>query len=177
MMRPAAIRHSNTVSDYCKWKDMIGNMFVVFRHKNAIYSVGPHFPGVLVVIAMIVVGTSINLSILDSKNFSISINIAFKIFICFMATLSLIFLMLTATVDPGIILSDQTTVGYDKETGDSGIEIGATNSQQNQNNNTKTNADTYCDICDLYLESHLEARHCDDCNVCIQVFLPHFLNR
>ena len=105
------------VISYFRWRDRIGNMLVLYRSKYAIYSVGPHWPGIFVVVALVLGGTKVNLDLVMMKSNVLSLRgqLIFKIVIFTLMVSTLVFLLLTAIVDPGIVQSTQVSVDEERQ--------------------------------------------------------------
>jgi hypothetical protein len=144
-----------------RWKDKIGNLYVLYRGQGAIYTIGPHWPGVLVVIALILGGTYVNYQMLHQKRFSVSTLYIFTVFIFTMMILTLTMLLLTALTDPGIMQATHISTTDDFSSDDFNVNIDGdtvVNSSDSQ----------YCDICEIFQTPSLQISHCEDCNVCIK---------
>lgn len=91
-----------------RWKcRRIGNLNILCKIGNEVYTAGPHWPGVVVTIGVIFGGTYLNLQILKNSNFTQMANILSKLMIgalCCTTTVSLLF---TALSDPGIVQNNR----------------------------------------------------------------------
>lgn len=150
----------------CTYNDKIGNRYVLHRTKYKIYLIGPHYLGVITVTVLIFLGTSLNLNILHDKQLSYLLKLIIEVFIYMMMMLTLIFLLLTAITDPGIILLNQ--VSCLEENHDTQSEKGGLANRHIINRGIRLSSDSYCEICDLNIDSRFNSRHCYDCNVCIR---------
>jgi DHHC palmitoyltransferase len=110
-------------------------------------TMGPHWPGVLVVIAMIVGGTYVSFNIIG--NIEVSrfwiINSA-KVSSVFFFGATLAALLMTACTDPGIVRMTPILNEEEKE----------------EEMNT-----TYCEVCSVHQPENMGIRHCYECDVCI----------
>ena len=151
----------------CTNKVKIGNIYVLHRSKHNMYLIGPHYLGVITIFVLILLGTSLNLNILQEKQLSYYLKLVLRVYVYMMMTLTLSFLLLTATMDPGIVLSNQLSLSSLEENHDMQDENDSLASRQ-VNRGVRSSSDDYCEICDLHIDSKFNSRHCYDCNVCIR---------
>ena len=93
-------------------KGMVGNSYIVvedsrFRPPALTVTVGPHWPGVVVTVALIIAGGILNLKFVW-RAFPESTWLVYVIYLLGIASLG--FLLLTACTDPGIIRPRKTGV-------------------------------------------------------------------
>ncbi len=143
------------IANWCRWKDKIGNLYVIGRYKGHVYTLGPHYPALLVVILLIFGGSHVNFTVLKQKQFSSSVNLLITVFIYVMMSTTTIFLLLTAFCDPGVVAASNQL------TPDDDIDEFNINTITDQNN-------LYCDRCEIFQSQTLGIRHCDECDVCIR---------
>ena len=87
-------------------KNRVGNIMILYESRGCLINIGPHWPGVIVVIFMIFGGASVNYS--HAKN-----SIILKGFIILFSIFSFVFLMMTALSDPGI--KRESNIAQDEE--------------------------------------------------------------
>mmetsp|Transcript_4034 Transcript_4034/g.4159 ORF Transcript_4034/g.4159 Transcript_4034/m.4159 type:complete len:193 (+) Transcript_4034:117-695(+) len=112
-------------------------------------TMGPHWPGVLVVVFLILGGTYMSFMLIDliPSNRGSTLPILFRLSSTFFFTITMASLMLTACSDPGIVRA--TPISGREET-------------EEELENT-----IYCEICSIYQPERLQIRHCQECDVCI----------
>lgn len=139
-----------------KFIQRYGNSYIVKLNKGkGTFIVGPHWPGVLFTVVVILGGTSANLHLLEhNTNWSQTINLNFKVFIYVFCILSISLLLCTATTEPGIVFSN------DKSTDDT---LSTFNLEQMP----------YCDVCSVFQPKQKRIGHCDTCNYCIEQLDHH----
>jgi len=139
-----------------------GNIMILYESSSGFtLSIGPHWPGTLVVVAMLLVGSWMNFGRVKGS-------LWLETFVVTQLSLSLVFLFLTALSDPGIIrysilpfrvyciacsllVIDRTSVAVaDEETAERLV---------------------YCDICSIHRAP--TTVHCFDCNCCIEEMDHH----
>lgn len=114
--------------------------------------IGTHWPGVLFTIFVILGGTMMNIRILNKTNsFDDNSKGLVRLFIGVMCILTIVFLLMTAGSDPGIVFSNP----FDAHTNEEEAEL---NLQETP----------YCDVCSVYQVQRLKIHHCEDCNYCIE---------
>ena len=152
---PGNLRYHQALSN-TKFIQRYGNSYIVKLNKGKrTYIVGPHWPGVLFTVVVILGGTSANLHLLEhNTNWSQSINLNFKVFIYVCCILTISLLLCTATTEPGIVFSN------DKSTDDA---LDAFNLEQMP----------YCDVCSVFQPKQKRIGHCDTCNYCIEQLDHH----
>ena len=115
------------------------------KHKRIILNIGPHWPGVIVTLALICGGTRVNSHIAyGAAHGDRTKLLIMQIIIAFFCISTIVTLLLTAVADCGVLLS--SPVSPDDEAALDG---------------------TYCDICDIFQPSNLRIHHCSFCDVCI----------
>ena len=144
--------------------------FVLDHTGRPVVTVGPHWPGVLFTIMMLFCGTTLDRNIvtrnMQKELFSEASANYLYMFMFTMATLSVVFLILTAATDPGIVLGGKVQLPGAGEDEESGIPLRSMNGgRDNHNHGRRTVSGHYCDACDM--EQPPKAHHCDDCGVCI----------
>ena len=137
-----------------KMVSKIGNLVVLFNFNGNVYTLGPHWPGVLMTVIVICGGAWINLQMISAKSFSGWTRFVLYFFLAIDFVLTSVFFFLTALSDPGIISQQKSGANAD------------------ENENTvfivkSPKAEWYCDECDSLSPSDLRARHCFDCGVCV----------
>lgn len=155
------LSYISRICNFFRWKDKIGNLYVLYRSKGNIYTIGPHYPGVLVVIGLIIGGTYVNIQMLYQKRFVVSSTIMFTIFIYTMMTMTLISLLLTAITDPGVMQATHISTTDDFSADDFNVNIDG-------DTVVNSNDSQYCDVCEIFQTPSLHISHCEDCNVCIR---------
>jgi DHHC palmitoyltransferase len=140
----------------CKSLKKIGNNYVFIESASGeiVVSVGPHWPGVLATIGVIIGGTVLNFHIISQIHFrtltGALISNSLVIFFCVSTTAAL---LLTACSDPGIARIGETPNDYERA--------------ESQTPAEELNDSRWCEICSIYQLENLRIRHCPDCNVCI----------
>jgi hypothetical protein len=84
----------------------IGKSYIILSHRGHLYTLGPHWPGVVVTIAIIIGGTWLNLKVVKQNDFSLYWDTCIRLLIAALFTATLGFLLLTALVDPGMVASN-----------------------------------------------------------------------
>jgi hypothetical protein len=111
-------------------------------------TMGPHWPGVIAVVLMVLAGTWMDFSVIDNiPPTRRSLLLLFKASSIFFVISTIVALFLTACSDPGIV---RVTPISDKDDADDDL------------SNT-----SYCEICSVHQPERLQIRHCYDCDVCI----------
>lgn len=113
------------------------------------FMIGPHWYGVVITLFVIMGGSHMNTRILrktDAVEDGNKIVYEYYILVCFILTIT--FLLLTATSDPGIVYNNPTV---DEEESLQGLQ-----------------SIPYCDICSIYQYPKKKIHHCEDCNYCIE---------
>ena len=112
-------------------------------------TMGPHWPGVLVVIVMIFGGTWITFTIIANMTVkSVLEKYLFMLSTIFFMTSTTAALLCTACSDPGIVRATPISDRDDVE--------------------EELNNCPYCETCSIYQPEKLNIRHCYECDVCIQ---------
>jgi hypothetical protein len=126
-----------------------GNSHLIsLPRRKTILVFGPHWPGIVVTVCIILFGTWLNLKSLakhtDFTEFTVT---AFKVFITFFCISTHILLFLTATTDPGIVFKTESS----SATTDFNLEHVE-----------------YCEVCQVPQPDNMKIHHCADCNYCIE---------
>lgn len=137
---------------FCSWArpKRLGKSYVWLESPTGELKVtmGPHWPGVLVVIAMIIGGTYVSFNIIGNievTRFWI-INSA-KVSSVFFFGATIAALLMTACTDPGIV---RVTPILSEEI------------KEEEMMNT-----TYCEVCSVHQPENMGIRHCYECDLCI----------
>jgi hypothetical protein len=135
--------------------EMIGNNYIFLKtDRNILLTVGPHWPGVCVTLAIIFFGTY--------ENYLSVTSLSMKILVfgfCFFTTT---FLLLTACTDPGKYRSNRLILITYFHVCFKGIVIMSPVPVDEESCSQMS----YCDICSIHQEE--KTYHCRDCNCCIQ---------
>jgi palmitoyltransferase ZDHHC9/14/18 len=128
---------------------------------------GPHWPGVLVTLALIWGGTVLNLQVIDTKyNSGTGTHGWMRLLVYTLCTLTLVLFLKTATTEPGIVTSvprDFSAVpGVDDD------DEGAVDAERPTPAAKDLGSLVFCDICEIYSEEKDYVRHCYDCQVCLE---------
>ena len=111
-------------------------------------TMGPHWPGVLVVILIICGGTWMTRSIIKSLPAASTLQVLiFEASTAFFFSTTIATLLLTACSDPGIVRVSP---------------ISATDEIEDDLSNSP-----YCETCSIYQSEKLDIKHCYECDVCI----------
>ena len=146
-------------------KKKIGYNYII----NDGISIGPHWPGVVVTLILIGFGTALNYQVANEIK-SGYYRIACYLFIHIMCLCTVIFLLLTALTDPGIVTIDTMDEMIKKlpELSELGGNEDVDYSDIAANYNVP-----YCDECRIIQPLNRDIRHCYDCGVCIEKFDHH----
>jgi hypothetical protein len=159
-----------------------GNSYILTLKKGR-FIIGPHWPGVLFTIGVVAVGTWINLRLLHKRSDLSAWSIfLFKVFFATFFTLVNIFLLLTATTDPGILFENDCeentalintphtsahaphSSAYTPHTS---THIPHSPHTPNTPHSYSRDSDDFCNICRVPTPPHLQIYHCPDCDYCI----------
>lgn len=138
-----------------------GNVYLLSRSRGLV--LGPHWPGVLVTVALIIGGAMLNLQVVASR-FPLGLSkdlMITLVYVLFCATLGL--LLRTATADPGIVFP--TSVNKLPH-----VELATLEAGDSSGSSLPTGfseAQHFCDICELYSLERNNVSHCFDCAVCV----------
>ena len=148
--------------------DKIGNIYVLRRNvqRDASIVMGPHWPGVLVTICLILGGSTLNLQVVEVK-LSSPHRERVTLAVYALALLTLGLLLKTTSTDPGIIYPDACPTLM-RQGSDGGIEIGSATNAPSAFLRQTSEPMMFCDLCDMYVPERLNSRHCPDCNVCLE---------
>ena len=127
----------------------LGNSFVWLESSKGdiLITMGPHWPGVLAVVAMILGGTWMTFSIIEGIPVSrFWLGIFFKCTTIVFCVSTIAALMMTACSDPGIVRMTPTSDEEIEEDMDSM---------------------TFCEVCEIHQPDKLLIRHCQECGLCI----------
>jgi hypothetical protein len=135
-----------------------GNSVIVrIPRTNMNLVIGKHWPGVLFTLCVIVGGSLMNLRIIAKTGSLITrTKEIYNVFVKIMASLTTVFLLLTATADPGIVFANPFTVRDDDE---ECVDVRQRFNLQDM---------PFCDMCSIYQVPHLHIHHCEECNCCIE---------
>ena len=158
-----------TLLDTCL-RRKLGNIYVISTRYKV--TLGPHWPGVLVTVALILGGSSLNLQVVDSKWLPGSAPNGWmrSIVYCFCAA-TLFLLFKTACTDPGIVLPTATNKHPHFELStveDAGDADGGSSSS------SRDEPLVFCDICEIYSPERANVHHCHDCAVCLEGLDHHW---
>lgn len=124
-----------------------GNSYIIsIPRRKSLLVIGPHWPGMVITVFVIIFGTWLNLRMLAKQDFSEFTVTGFKVFMAFFCVSSHILLFLTATTDPGIVFKSECC--SEKEA-------------------FNLNDSEYCEVCEVYQPDERNISHCSDCNYCI----------
>ena len=135
-----------------------GNSYIIKLNNKgkSTFIIGPHWPGVLFTVAVVLGGTSANLHLLErNTNWSQTINFYFRTFIYVFCVLTIVLLLCTATTEPGIVFSN-----------DKAIDDAAPNGFNMEQM-------PFCEICSVFQPKQKKISHCDTCNYCIEQLDHH----
>jgi len=148
----------------------IGNVYVLSKSNGVV--IGPHWPGVLVTIALIFGGTMLNLQVVDTKFPTGGASREWmRVLVCFLFASTLGLFLKTATTDPGIVYPGSLTVkqphvelstleapaALNFETGGDSLTMG-----------DRSDPLVFCDLCEVYSPEKFQVHHCYDCGTCIE---------
>lgn len=166
----------------------MGNVYIL-SSKNRIV-LGPHWPGVLVTLALIAGGTNLNLQVIDTKYpIASATNASMKVLVFFFCTTTLLLFLKTACTEAGIITGVSPTSHqqlHDTESHDDGSITPHLSTHTSHSTHTAHSLVTspspstplellvFCDICETYSLDSQNARHCPDCNVCLEQMDHHW---
>lgn len=167
----------------------VGNIYVLWRAKqrDASIVIGPHWPGVVVTMALIFGGSSLNVQVVETK-FAEPTQGHMTLLVYLFATLTVLLLLKTATTDPGIVYADSALVKDPAAERLTAAEAGETTLLPSSLSSSSTSTPTpataassaepaeiafaedvlFCSHCDIYVPDRLNSRHCPDCDVCIE---------
>ena len=131
----------------------IGNSYVIYRHERSdtIITVGPHWYGVILTLVVLCGGCFLCFDTLNSKRVVVSsaMIISFKLFNASTVGLAIVFLLLTACLDPGIVIFHAP--------------IHASNYSLEG-----SHSENWCEVCCVSQSFKRRVHHCDDCDLCIE---------
>ena len=133
-------------------------------------SFGPHWPGVIVTLMLIGFGTALNYQVANEIK-SDFYRIACYFFIHIMCASTVIFLLLTALTDPGIVTIDKMNEMINNtELLNKQPELLESCSHEDVDYSDIAAACNlpYCDECRIIQPPNWDIRHCYDCGVCIE---------
>ena len=151
-----------------------GNIYQLGRYKGTLINIGPHWPGVIAIIALISAGTYLNINIVITQcSHQNSTKTLLYIFISIMCILTTITLLLTAFIDAGIVVNNH--ISSDEEEASITYEAREslhTNIHNDDDDTTSLHRrdrnEHYCNKCHIIQYKELHIQHCDDCDVCIR---------
>ena len=152
-----------------------GNIYQLGRYKGTLINIGPHWPGVIAIIALISAGTYLNINIVitNQSSYHNSTKVSLYVFISVMCILTTITLLLTAFIDAGIVVNNH--ISSDEEEASITYEAREslhTNIHNDDDDTTSLHRrdrnEHYCNKCHIIQYKELHIQHCDDCDVCIR---------
>ena len=150
----------------------IGNVYVLSKSNGIV--LGPHWPGVLVTIALIFGGTMLNLQVVESKFPTGAAREWMRVLVCFLFASTMGLFLKTATTDPGIVFPGSLTVKQPH------VELSTLDSPAALNFDVETEGGpslpmsgrsdplVFCDLCEVYSPEKSQVHHCYDCGACIE---------
>lgn len=131
----------------------VGNTHIFFRKGKILYTVGPHWPGVLFTSALIILAAYLNIFLIRATETDFRLLLIF--FVCILCIFAELFLYSCALLDPGILLPKRIQGELIEENASLFTENGS----------------YYCSVCEI--NQPIGTAHCSFCDVCIDKLDHH----